>query len=162
MKQCTKCGQLKELTEFNKQKASKDGLKTICKSCKKISNKNYREHNPDYSKVYYQDNKERIDKLSVLWHHNNKEILKDGALRKKYGITLQQRTIMSEEQGGRCKICNIEEKHSTRQALCVDHDHDTGAVRGLLCGRCNVGLGMFQDSSEFIIKAATYLQENGK
>jgi hypothetical protein len=68
---------------------------------------------------------------------------------------------MLQEQGGVCAICKQpptgkwKGKYSTR--LAVDHDHATGAVRGLLCGRCNGGLGNFSDNMETMHKAMLYL-----
>jgi len=136
MKQCTKCGESKELTDFGKKAQSTTGLQPQCKPCIKQYN---RKHT-----------------LRSL------ESRRDYSLRSIYGISTMERDTMSEAQNHRCKICDIKEKHAPRQRLHVDHDHDTGAVRGLLCGRCNVAIGLLQDSSEFTIKATTYLQDNGK
>ncbi|HXB13569.1 MAG TPA: endonuclease VII domain-containing protein [Bacteroidia bacterium] len=74
---------------------------------------------------------------------------------KSYGITLQDRQKMITEQDGCCAICN-EPMESPR----IDHCHDRGHVRGLLCGNCNTGLGFFRDRSDLMIKAAIYVQRN--
>lgn len=78
----------------------------------------------------------------------------------RYGITADDYAALHAAQGGRCLICGdvetVERKGRTRQ-LCVDHDHATGAVRGLLCSRCNAGLGLFLDDPERLIAAAGYL-----
>jgi hypothetical protein len=81
------------------------------------------------------------------------ERAKAGALRNMYGITIDQYKAMEARQGGRCAICN--EVPETR--LYVDHDHTTGEVRGLLCTRCNVGLGMFRDNPEYLDAATQYI-----
>lgn len=65
---------------------------------------------------------------------------------------------MSESQGGVCKICRRPPAFSTRGVLYVDHCHDTGRIRGLLCGQCNVGMGAFRDNAELLEIAATYLR----
>mgnify|MGYP001585018387 CR=1 FL=1 len=59
---------------------------------------------------------------------------------------------------GRCKICNVHQKELKHQ-LGVDHNHTTGKVRGLLCGSCNKGLGLFKDSIELLLKASYYLED---
>lgn len=58
-------------------------------------------------------------------------------------------------QGGRCAICRQE---PGRRALDVDHSHETGAVRGLLCELCNKGLGCFRDSLDALRRAVVYLE----
>ena len=72
-------------------------------------------------------------------------------LKQRYGITLVDYDQMLEEQDCKCKICGAKDK------LVVDHCHDRGHVRGLLCQNCNTGLGMFKDTPEIMIKAAEYL-----
>lgn len=69
----------------------------------------------------------------------------------KYGISETQYRALLTHQQGLCAIC-----HKDRD-LVVDHNHDTGKVRGLLCHRCNTGLGHFEDSVEFIRAAEGYL-----
>jgi hypothetical protein len=76
------------------------------------------------------------------------------ALKSHYGITLEQYDALLEEQGGVCAICGERpEKH-----LCVDHCHETGTVRGLLCKRCNFGLGYYKDDLRRTMGASAYLR----
>lgn len=86
---------------------------------------------------------------------------KKNALKRKYGITLEQYEIMLVDQGGVCAICGGPHV-GTGDAYHVDHDHQTGGVRGLLCGTCNTGLGQFKDSSAVMEKAISYLRKFGK
>lgn len=74
-----------------------------------------------------------------------------GRLRRVYGLTGDQLQEMRVQQRGICPICE------TRQAICVDHNHDTGKTRALLCRRCNAALGLFDDDSAIITRAAEYL-----
>ena len=80
---------------------------------------------------------------------------------KRYNLTLDDYNQMFEQQNGICAICHRPE---TRQhkgkitRLCVDHDHTTGEIRGLLCYRCNVTLGMMDDSADRLRMAARYLE----
>lgn len=78
-------------------------------------------------------------------------------LKRKYNITVEIYNAMLEEQDGVCAICGFE---SDRQ-LAVDHNHETGEVRGLLCSSCNRGLGMFRDSVHNLTKAKSYLKSRG-
>lgn len=78
----------------------------------------------------------------------------DTILRKKYGIGLHQYQSILEAQQGACGICG---KKNWRN-LAIDHNHQTGDVRGLLCSTCNTGLGQFQDSVDLLEKAIEYLK----
>ena len=71
----------------------------------------------------------------------------------RYGLTTDEYEEMREAQGGRCAICQQVKK------LGIDHDHETGAVRKLLCTHCNQGLGRFMDDPELLLKAAAYLAQ---
>ena len=74
-------------------------------------------------------------------------------LKKKYGITKKVYADMFNAQNGECGICGRRQD----RMLAVDHCHKTGMVRGLLCARCNMGLGSFGDSSIALITAIKYL-----
>ena len=87
---------------------------------------------------------------------------RDAYLRRKYGITILQYEEMLENQGGRCAICLCRPR---TRVLAVDHDHLTGTLRGLLCGRCNHGLLQFAQEDITILKRAieyllSYLEGN--
>lgn len=81
-------------------------------------------------------------------------------LRTAYGITLDQYAAMLVEQRGGCAICR--QTCPTGQHLAVDHDHKTGAVRGLLCFGHNTGMGKFNDDPELLRRAADYLELHRK
>jgi hypothetical protein len=76
-------------------------------------------------------------------------------LRCKYGITEQQYQQAAVAVGEACEICG--QQCETHKKLSVDHDHDTGLVRGLLCNSCNTGLGKFKDSIELLRAAVEYM-----
>lgn len=73
-----------------------------------------------------------------------------------FGITKLEYSVMFHAQGGVCAICRKSE--DVGPSLSVDHNHETGVVRALLCRRCNAGLGMFRDSPELLRLAANYLE----
>lgn len=76
----------------------------------------------------------------------------------KRDIELMEYQLMLESQNGLCAICNSPPKANLR--LAVDHDHQTGRVRGLLCNRCNLALGAFHDSSVYLLRAISYLERS--
>ena len=83
-------------------------------------------------------------------------------LMKVYGITLEDYNELLESQNSICAICRKPETHKTNgktiDTLSIDHDHDTGLIRGILCHRCNIGLGAFDDNLEVLEKAVKYLK----
>lgn len=81
-------------------------------------------------------------------------------LQRKFGITMEEYLRLRKKQKKRCAICR--KPYSTKQEmLSVDHNHETGQVRGLLCGSCNRGLGLFTDNPKALRRAARYLEANG-
>ena len=77
-------------------------------------------------------------------------------LRRLYDLTLVEYDAILSTQGGGCAICGAAPKQNRR--LAVDHDHDTGRVRGLLCDACNPGLGRFRDSPDLLRRAIAYIE----
>ena len=76
-------------------------------------------------------------------------------VKKLYGIEPEQYKQMHVDQDGKCAICGVEPK--TKRGLHIDHCHDTGVIRGLLCGGCNTGIGLLQENPEIMTKAIEYL-----
>lgn len=81
---------------------------------------------------------------------------RESHMRRSYGLSVEDYQKLSEQQKGLCRIC--QSRCPTGKRLAVDHCHETGAVRGLLCSSCNNGLGRFRDSPELLNKAARYLE----
>lgn len=144
MKKCNRCKQEKATTEFYKNRGQKDGLCGCCKTCsKQHSLANYHK-NPIQSMV--------------------KSL---GRQRKyRYGVTPDDYEAMSRAQNGVCAICKktenrYTEKHNRLRGLSVDHNHQTGEIRGLLCNKCNKGLGDFCDDLRLLRAAIKYLAQGG-
>ena len=79
---------------------------------------------------------------------------------KKYGVTVEWYQATLDAQGNVCRICKQEEPvecKGKRLALAVDHDHETGKVRGLLCSQCNRAIGLFRHDSKRLVSAIEYL-----
>ncbi len=85
-----------------------------------------------------------------------KVVEKIGYMRRRYGITPNEMLAMLKSQGGACAICGGKDPKN-EHGWCVDHDHTTGIVRGVLCDPCNNGLGRFNDSVESLNSAIRYL-----
>lgn len=121
---------------------------------KREAQKRFRERNPTY---YADKMRERKAKDPEKYASEVRRI----ALRFSYGITPEDYDRMFKSQRGKCAICRSSDTGQTgKRFLCVDHDHKTGKVRGLLCRRCNRGLGLLNDSLKNIETAARYLKEN--
>jgi len=78
---------------------------------------------------------------------------------KKFGVTLEEYNALLELQGGVCAICQGPPNGKDPDIYHVDHDHETGKLRGLLCSSCNNGLGCFRDNTDSIQKALAYLAD---
>lgn len=76
---------------------------------------------------------------------------------KKYELSLKEYNDFFERQEGCCAICQIHQS-DLNKSLCIDYDHKTGFVRGLICSNCNLGLGLFKDSHRIINQAERYLR----
>lgn len=84
-------------------------------------------------------------------------------LMRNYRMTPHQFNELWEAQGGKCGVCEVDMKPRGREkeSACVDHNHTTGVVRGLLCRECNNGIGCLKDCPEVLELAAKYLRAKG-
>jgi len=140
-KVCTKCGQEKPIGDFGKAPGYRGGRYAECKPCRVARCKQWRHKNLAHSRAL-----------------NRKSWLKNT-----YGITPEQYDILLESQSGVCAICGKPETRVLKGKVCelaVDHDHVTGRVRGLLCVKCNLGIGSFNDSRKLFARAAAYLKRH--
>lgn len=92
-----------------------------------------------------------------LYRQANKDRSRDQELRRKYGISLEKYNEILLSQSCRCRICSIHQT-SLKKKFAVDHCHDTGRIRGLLCFDCNTGIGKLKDDPNLLVKAAEYLK----
>lgn len=137
LKTCSQCKETKLLTLFSRNKNSKDGRKSICKSCQS-----------DYNKKWTSLNKEKKYERSKWWQKETK-----------YGITKEKYQQLLLDQDNKCAICGTVSEENNHGHLYVDHDHLTKKVRGLLCRACNSALGLFRDNIEILEKAKQYLKD---
>lgn len=131
-KVCSKCGIKKEVTEFYKDKRYLNGIFSWCKAC--CSARARKEYDPRES---------RRDKLE-----------------RRYGLTLEQYDNMLKAQNNLCALCKRE--FTPKEKLCVDHNHATKEVRGILHNSCNMVVGLAKDSVSFLRQAIEYLERKKK
>ena len=160
---------------FHRDKGSKDGLICWCKGCKsrieKESNqrpavwnrqKAYRERTKErrsqQGKARYEASKQQVLATRKTQYQVNKERHRAASIKKLYGLTPEEWNALFEQQKGQCAICGNDFDMNKSKFIQVDHCHDTGVIRGLLCTKCNVGLGAFGDSLEMLLKAVQYLE----
>lgn len=142
---CSYCQGFLSVDKFAKASTTKRGYNYGCKACNLA-----RRDTPEL--------KEKAVGTAKKWRHANWEQHKDTFLRKTYGISYDAYQHMKEKQDSECAICYTKEEDSPK-GLVVDHCHETGKVRRLLCGQCNTGLGMFKDNPQLLRTAAEYLED---
>lgn len=128
-KQCRSCQITKDAEMFPPNPKLKDGLGSYCRACRDQKAK----ASPNYMKN-----------------------IRKAQLKRLYDVSPEQYDEMFAKQNGVCAICGLPET-GKREYLCVDHDHASGRVRGLLCHDCNIGLGKFKDDATRLNKAIWYL-----
>lgn len=128
-KKCSRCKEVLPRGSFYRNSSSPSGLSSYCKVCNADYTREKRKRNPD---------------------QYTEQQLQYG-----YGISLETFNEMYKKQDGSCAIC----KSKPDYRLCIDHRHDTGKVRGLLCRTCNKAIGQLGDTPESVYKAYVYLKE---
>jgi hypothetical protein len=167
MKTCPGCKLELENDKFGIHKNRYDGLQTYCKSCSKekyeesrrVSRLKCYHKDPEKTKTRNREwnnkNKDKRRIQSKRYYLKNKEKVHEWHMQYSYGITRENREEILKSQNDSCAICgkpanNVDE-------FDVDHCHNTGTVRGLLCHKCNTGIGFFEDDPELLTKAIQYL-----
>jgi len=134
---------------------------------KRLYNKEYqrkmkKEKRKEYAKKYYQKNSERIRERVKKYYTTNvstrPHIRRKAHLKLKFGILPEQYEQMLKNQNGGCAICG-KKKTENGTSLPIDHCHETKVIRGILCHRCNIGLGYFGDDQSLLEKAIKYLNK---
>jgi hypothetical protein len=157
VKICKTCKVEKNLSEFYKYSRLKDQAYPHCKICTAIKNKEW-----------YAANKERHATMSASWYKKNKtkanQKQQDWHYKSRYGVSYKKFLETAKAQNNQCAICSVDlvfDKNCKERAV-LDHDHDTGENRGVLCNACNTGVGLLKDSAVVLTKAASYLTKHSK
>lgn len=151
-KWCNRCKRWLPHSAFYTHKGTRGrGLSSYCKACYKEWGKGRKEYKRQYGQS--DEGKAKIKE----WRKANAERVraKEPQYKRKlrYGITPEMYAELWNAQNGRCYLPSC-----GRPAEVVDHDHDTGEVRGLLCRQCNTALGMLRDNPALMRDAAAYIE----
>lgn len=137
IKVCNSCGEEKGLSEYHKDKRSKDGVCSMCKTCRCARTASWQENQKTTNPLQYTRRR------------------KSNNYKSKYGHTLVELESLANSQGNICPICK-----TPLTTMFIDHDHITGKVRNVLCHNCNVGLGHFKESVLNLQSAIEYLERH--
>ncbi len=143
-KRCSKCKEIKLRTEFGKDKRAKSGLYCYCKSC---TNKLSIKYNP-YKRVG--KTKAEIEQ--------GKHYFNMASMKQDFGLTEIQFQSMMNDQKGCCEICGKDFSELSHRAP-IDHNHNNGSIRGLLCTRCNTLLGHIELNEGLLQNIINYLNK---
>lgn len=142
LKWCGRCKKWLPLNNFSFNKVKWDGLQERCSECRHI---HWKTIGCKTRKEVPVEIKRKRKRAMVLKYHN---------------ITQKEFDSLLKIQNNKCAICGSPDWG--RPSPCIDHDHSTGKIRGLLCNRCNRTLGFTEDSVSLLFKMAKYLKKNGK
>jgi len=155
-RRCSHCREWKPLAKFSHNRCEWDKLQHQCKACDTAHRAANKEKIAAYNHKYCVKNKEKIAAHDRKRYIENKEKVAARSRKYLYGITPEEYNTILKAQGGVCAICGRADDNGG--ALSVDHDHETGKTRGLLCKGCNLLLGKAHDDPELLRKAAAYLE----
>lgn len=143
MQVCRICNQELPFISFHKNGTRK--YRTDCINCRNSNRRQFRK-----------DNKEIIFQKENTPEYKAKSSA--AAIKRLYGLSIEQFQNMEKAQNGLCAICNNPEQNPQKKKLSVDHCHTTGKVRGLLCHNCNVVLGLIKEDSRILESIKQYLK----
>lgn len=176
-KKCSTCKELKSFDQFRKDSSRKDGMHPVCNFCNSEAQRKWYQNNKnkarDNANKNYHENKDEINtkrKEEKKWmepearakrkeeYENNKDKHRERSWKRAgmKDMTVFRYNLMFTQQDGCCAICK-KHQFEFKRLFCVDHNHDTGEVRALLCDSCNRGLGYFKDSSALLQEGFNYL-----
>lgn len=145
-KRCSRCKEDKSLADFGNNKSHTDGKQYYCKECKRIVDKGWKDRNPTHSKMWREKNPHYSKERNRRRYEENPNVYIEYDLKRKYNLTIVDVERMKEAQNYKCRICSRVRK------LIIDHCHDTGKVRGMLCNPCNTMLGKMGDNKAGIVQ----------
>jgi hypothetical protein len=168
-KLCGRCHDEKPLDEFRWLKGTgrADRRDSYCRDCRNAHQReSYRRHaekRKASNRARYLQNRDRYLESNRRWQAANAERIAEKqygwkASLRKHGWTPDDYERVLAEQGGVCACCGSASPGKRLRKFCVDHDHATGTVRGLLCTSCNQGIGQLGDTLEGVEAAARYLR----
>lgn len=162
VKRCNKCDLPKPVSHFYRASGTKDGRRGECVDCAKL-----------IRRAWYDANREKAVAAAERWQRRNpervrvyqeayrsrperKRTMRDLYYRRTFGISADEFDVILVAQGRCCAICGVRPEREA--SLHVDHCHETGRIRGIVCLNCNQGIGKFNDDPELLERAAAYLR----
>jgi hypothetical protein len=153
---CTKCGLFKEASEYR-------DFRNQCKACEKINDEAYREEHKEELRARYRtyDESHREERKAYRETPKGKAVGRRRSLKHKYGISPADFEKLIELQKGKCKCCGrkFEGRGLGAKAPVVDHCHNVGHVRGIICVRCNKAEGVLK-TPETVLALYHYMLQN--
>lgn len=135
----------------------------IVKEKARIRYKNNTDKILDTARKWRKKNPESVQKIRKRSYRNNIEYMKNKTRRlhilQNYNLTLNDFDVLLNSQDNKCAICESKEPKG-KGNFHIDHDHQTGKVRGLLCHKCNTGIGLLNDDIALLNKALQYLEKH--
>lgn len=132
VKTCSACGVQGPSSTFVRHR-------NTCKACRKVQQKAYRASRPNYC---------------IVWN-----------MKTRYGLSPDDYQSILANQNFSCAICEVEisaaVEYKAGRLVAIDHNHETGEVRGILCAKCNLVLGHARESTDILYRAIVYLSERG-
>ena len=155
---CTKCGVVKDESGFYASSRHADGFTRQCRGCIYVRtaarHRKVREETGKWPSQYSPSHRTDARRAYEAEYRKRSKDRRLANQRKyKYGLTAEEYDALVLASGGLCAICH----EAMGDDICVDHCHDSGAVRGLLCRNCNFGLGHFRDDPARLTAALAYL-----
>lgn len=160
------CRRWYEANQSEEQRKARDRMRAVSKELKKArrdkarSTPEAKAKHAAETRAYYRANRDRVIARERARYEADPKRNKNYQLRHKYGITIQDFNAMLEAQGNRCLCCNTQFGLLRAHRPYVDHCHQTGKVRGLLCTECNGVLGHSHDSPKVLRRCARYLERH--
>lgn len=164
MQKCSTCNKVLSLENFHKKSQNKNGYSGICRRCTSEKAKLNRDSDPNFAakhklrgSKWYAKNKEDKLRKNKQWRENNKSKYREINLKSRFGLTSQEYDKLLLSQNNSCAICNKNQDEFS-YFLVVDHCHKTGKIRGLLCKKCNLGIGHLNDNIQILQNSIEYLK----
>jgi|GEM_PF-2876356 len=149
----------REMREYDWDRVRADPAKHAKRSkTKRIKHARRMEEDSDYKTKVLAGSKRANARLRELPEHERSAKLHKWRLKSSYGLTPEDYEELLASQGNACAICQTKEPGGKRKVFSVDHCHESGKIRGLLCAGCNLGLGKFKDDPELLCSAIAYLK----
>ena len=150
-----------------------NGKKEEVKEQRKTYRVENKEHLKENSKEWIENNKDKVRQTRKDWCDRNRDKLRENSRKRtpeqrrkqklwmRYRLTPVEYGELLNKTGGKCPVCGVKFDNKTYRP-CIDHCHRTDKIRGILCARCNLGIGMFYENTEAMENAAAYLRQSNQ